>query len=411
MRTKLLSLAAILMAATLISSTAYAQFGGLAGKVPKASVAKKYLEHIAAHCNKVRDGVGVCATQAQADKANSLRGKAAENCDFGYPSELDSSANSMCKGVINRTPPRFIADSDPPPPPPPKCDGVKCPQGQKCDPKTGECKPGTPPPPPPKCQGVKCPPGSKCDPKDGVCKGGDKPDPCKDATCPPGQKCKGGKCVKIDLCKDKKCPKGQKCDPTDGQCKPDKPPVKPGNPCDPNPCGEGNICRVEKDEDGNKVAKCYCDGEVKKFGEKCNEVCPDCPPTTTCDEGTCRKKFPCPEAVYDEATCRQKFPCKECPTFVTMVRCWLWLFLLIIAIIGGLVLLWLSYRAKWKERAEFAKTLQQRLKSGGGPIEEKPTPPTFGALLKKWWWTLLISFVVGNLFILFLIFLLAPAPK
>ena len=120
MRTKLLSLAAILMAATLISSTAYAQFGGLAGKVPKASVAKKYLEHIAAHCNKVRDGVGVCATQAQADKANSLRGKAAENCDFGYPAELNATANTKCKSVIGRTPPRFIAGTPPSVTPPTK---------------------------------------------------------------------------------------------------------------------------------------------------------------------------------------------------------------------------------------------------------------------------------------------------
>jgi hypothetical protein len=151
-------IAAALAAIFILSgSNAYAQdFSGLAGKVLKASVAKEFLKHIAANCNRVRDGVGICSTQAQADKATRDRAKADDNCDFGYPKELDAAANDMCKGVINSTPKRYIAEVQAPAPTGPspvvtapkpakarilniwKCLKAKHKTNKMCDPDTGK---------------------------------------------------------------------------------------------------------------------------------------------------------------------------------------------------------------------------------------------------------------------------------
>lgn len=307
---------------------------------------------------------------------------------------------SMCTGAFNARKKQLEGPPDP-------CAGKKCPHG--CDPKTGQCKPGDEPPPPPppppepKCKGVKCPKGQKCDPSDGQCKGGE--DPCKDVTCPPGQVCKGGKCVPADKHGEpegnrcKRCKPGEVCNPETGKC---VDPCKDSTTCKPGP---DLVCRPELVDD-KPVCSPFCRGVKMRFGEKCDQ---QCQPPVACDQQTCRAKFPCPEV--DEATCRAKFPCPECPSFRSMLICWLWLFIAIAIVLGVLVFLWLHYRAKWKDRSEFVKVLQQRLKSGGGPIEEKPTPPTFGTLFKRWWWAILLIVIASDFLFLILMTLLFPAPK
>jgi len=137
----------------------------LVGKVPKASIATKYLWHIATNC----DAKGICKTRTDSQKANRLRKKALENCDFGYPVELNPTGNSMCKGVINSTPREF----NPPklrPPGTPRgspslnpCDTFVCANGGTCKTEEGKprchCAPGFSGE---KCENTSCRPTSVC---------------------------------------------------------------------------------------------------------------------------------------------------------------------------------------------------------------------------------------------------------
>jgi len=66
------------------------------------------------------------------------------------------------------------------------CDGVTCPEGQKCDESKGGCIDN--------CDGVSCPQGQTCDPQTGKCNDTS----CDNVFCNPGQVCVGGQCVDAD---------------------------------------------------------------------------------------------------------------------------------------------------------------------------------------------------------------------
>jgi len=130
------------------------------------------------------------------------------------------------------------------------CEGVECPEGQECDPATGDCVPVDP------CEGVvcddedlcttdecdpatgdcvftdvECPEGEVCDPETGECV---EPECATDEECDDDDLCTtdacvGGLCVFTAV----ECPAGEVCDPETGECVPEEVPaddLEAGNP-------------------------------------------------------------------------------------------------------------------------------------------------------------------------------------
>ena len=120
------------------------------------------------------------------------------------------------------------------------CAGVECPEGEECDPATGEC---VEIPPEDLCEGVVC----------------DDDDLCTTDECDPAT----GECVFTDVA----CDAGQACDPETGECV--------AAPCEaPEDCDDEDLCTTDDCVDGACVFTAVeCDE-----GEECNPDTGECEP-------------------------------------------------------------------------------------------------------------------------------------
>ena len=166
-----------------------------------------------------------------------------------------------------------------------RCEGNECPEGQFCNPITGECLPET-------CQEDEhCDEGEICTVL-GTCAS------CvSDSQCEEGESCALllGECVNLDLlgrCEEVSCP-GQMCDPITGLC-------FLGEPCrDDDECPDDMICNVM-----GLCAHCWdsndcAEGEFCEFvSGECRTECEvnaDCPSDEQCAQlaGVCVPAFGC----------------------------------------------------------------------------------------------------------------------
>ena len=147
--------------------------------------------------------------------------------------------------------------------------GAACPPGSSCDAASGTCKPA--------CDGVTCPQGQKCE-------GGQCVDPCAQVVCPSGQACVAGQCQPPCDCfaGDVGCPTGQVCDRSGTKvC------VAPA--CTGVTCPAGQACNAQ----GQCVG--VCAGVSCPQGQRCDPQAGACVPMCkgvscsgglTCDPGT-----------------------------------------------------------------------------------------------------------------------------
>lgn len=171
---------------------------------------------------------------------------------------------------------------------------TNCPQGSSCEAtESGKlCVPQD-------CTTGSCPAGSVCDPKTKTCKPA-----CQGVVCPQGQKCVDGDCV--DLCKNVQCPSPQVCQ--NGDCIPPCSCFSGDVGCtSPAVCDRGNTnlctpaaCKGVKCSAGqhcNYQGKCVglCDGVTCPTGQKCDAaqggcvaLCSgvSCPSGQSCDPET-----------------------------------------------------------------------------------------------------------------------------
>jgi fibro-slime domain-containing protein len=147
------------------------------------------------------------------------------------------------------------------------CEGVVCPDGRACVPKTGQCQPITD-----ECYAGGCVTGKVC--KEGECVD----DPCVGVSCDDGEYCNPeGNCVKP--CVDINCP--VRC--FEGECV---------DPCDGVNCETGEVCN---DVTGECEPQGACAGVPCKYYEVCRggECVEDpcwsvtCPNGLVCTDGSC----------------------------------------------------------------------------------------------------------------------------
>jgi von Willebrand factor type A domain/Putative metal-binding motif len=164
-----------------------------------------------------------------------------------------------------------------------RCVANQCPDGQQCNPRTGECldchrlgcpsgqrcldQPGRCVSDP--CSGVSCEAGSVC--REGICQ-----TVCNSATCSSGQTCVGGSC-QINACATLNCAMGFVCDPTKQDCVTD--------PCRFVSCTPGQTC---------VAATGQCVANV------CNAI--TCPSCTICQTG-----FDGAPICTDTGTCNARY--------------------------------------------------------------------------------------------------------
>ena len=145
------------------------------------------------------------------------------------------------------------------------CDGKTCPQGQTCNPDTGECQPTTTD----LCKGKTCPTGT-CNPLTGNCEGG-QTNLCLNKTCKPGQTCnsQNGECEgEINLCINKNCPANQHCNKINGECEGGT------DLCANKTCPQGQVCNSSNGECEGSID--LCANKTCPTNQHCNQANGEC---------------------------------------------------------------------------------------------------------------------------------------